>query len=301
MRIKLQKGKQKELILKAKENKTWKELSIITGINEKHLCQNLKNEKVLLSNESYKKLSEISKMNFDKYIEKRLNDNWGKSKGGINSYGSTIKIPKIKLNENLAEFIGALLGDGNVCYYKRNKKRNVGVYCIRIAGDLIKDKEYHKYLKNICEKIFNLKTKEIITANERFFSVTSKEVVDFIISNNIKPGNKIINQSTIPKWIIQNNNLLKVCLRGLIDTDGSIHRMSKRDFNLIRINFTNHNFTLLNDTRNGFIKLGFTPSKIIKNKQFFISRQNEIKKYLKEIGFKNIKHIKRLQEFSPFL
>ena len=34
MRIKLQEGKQKELILKAKEGKTWKELAEILNINE---------------------------------------------------------------------------------------------------------------------------------------------------------------------------------------------------------------------------------------------------------------------------
>ena len=200
----------------------------------------------------------------------------------------------------MAEFIGIVLGDGHVCSYKKGKK--IGVYCIRIAGDLEKDKEYHlRHIKEIYEKLFDLQAKEIIRerVNERFLDFYSKQLVDLFISMEIKAGNKIRNQSTIPRWIFNNKDHLKFCLRGLIDTDGSIFRMSKRDYKLLRINFTNHNITLLNDVRKAFLALEYHPSKIINNRQFYISRQNEIKKYIGEIGFKNPKHIKRLKEFSP--
>jgi len=63
----------------------------------------------------------------------------------------------------------------------------------------------------------------------------------------------------------------------------------------MKIRLLNHDWTLLNDTKKAFIVLGFNPSKIINNKQFFISRQEEIKKYIKEIGFNNLKHNLRLQ------
>jgi predicted transcriptional regulator len=52
--------------------------------------------------------------------------------------------------------------------------------------------------------------------------------------------------------------------------------MSNKNSNLLRIGFKNHSLKLLDDTKNGFIKLGFNPSKIINNSHFFISRQNEI-------------------------
>ena len=74
--------------------------------------------------------------------------------------------------------------------------------------------------------------------------------------------------------------------------------MSNKDPNLLRINFTNYNLTLLEDTRKAFIMLDFHPSKIINNKQFFISRQGEIRKYLKEIGFSNKKHLDRIKVFN---
>ena len=78
--------------------------------------------------------------------------------------------------------------------------------------------------------------------------------------------------------------------------------MSNKDPCLIRISFINYNSQLLEDTRGAFIKLGFHPSKIINKKRFYISRQMEIKKYLKEIGFSNKKHINRLKQIqSPMV
>lgn len=292
MRIKLDKGKQRELILEAKGNKTWKEISKILRINEQYLYRELMNEKRLMSDRIYNQLCNLVNKDFDRFILEKLDDNWGRSKGGLNSLGSTKQLPEIKLDEKLAEFVGAVLGDGHL---ESNKKK--GVYHIRIAGDLIKDKDYHiNHLKNLVREIFNLNSVEIKRpeTNERFLDIYSKKLIEFFVSMGIKPGNKIKNQSTIPVWIWKTNEFIKSCLKGLIDTDGSIFRMSNKNPNLIRINFTNHNSTLLNDTRKLFLVLGFNPSKIINNRQFYISRQEEIKKYLKNIGFSNKKHRNRL-------
>lgn len=296
MRIRLKEGKQKELILRAKKDKTWKEMSKILGISDQYLYRDLRNEKGLLSERVYIKLCNLTKENFDKFVIKRLNDHWGQSLGGRNSSGSTKKLPEIKFDDRLAEFVGAVLGDGHVQF-----NREKGVYHIRIAGDLIKDKEYHtNYLRNLVNKVSNLKAVEIRRpkSNERFLDTYSKNLVNLFISMGINSGNKIKNQSTIPKWIWKDKNLLQACIRGLIDTDGSIFRMSNKDPNLIRIGFTNYNQTLLSDTRKALIALGFNPSKIILEKTFYISRQEEIKKYLKEIGFSNNKHKERLNQFT---
>ncbi|MBI2449839.1 hypothetical protein HYV49_06110 [Candidatus Pacearchaeota archaeon] len=295
MRLQLQKGKQQELILLAKKGISWKDLAFKLNFNSGYLANELKNERYFISDKVYQKLCSLTNVNFDKWIMKKLYDNWGRSKGGMNSRGSTIVLPNIEMNEKLAEFVGAVLGDGNINFYKKGKE--IGVYHIRIAGDKVKDNEYHTYLKDICREIFKLNAKKVIRPNERFLDIYSKELVIFFIKMGIKPGNKITNQSTIPLWIFEKAEYIRACLRGLIDTDGSMFRMSQRDFNLIRINFTNHNFTLLNDTRKGFLKLGYHPSKIINQRQFYLSRQGEIRKYLKEIGSSNKKHLDRIKNF----
>ncbi|PIU76020.1 hypothetical protein COS75_01195 [Candidatus Pacearchaeota archaeon CG06_land_8_20_14_3_00_35_12] len=299
MRIVLKKGKQKELIESAKEGMSWDKLANEINHNSIYLLHELRNEKRYLSEEVYSKLCRIAKVNFDNFIIKKLDDNWGRSKGGKNSLGSTIILPKIKFNENLAEFVGAVLGDGNICYYKKGKK--TGVYQVKIAGDYNLDKDYHmSYLKKLCFDLFGLEGKEIIVKDkhERFICFSSKKLVESLINEGLKSGDKIKNQITIPNWIFKNNEYLRACIRGLIDTDGCIHRMSNQDPNLLRINFKNYNKTLLEDARKAFVQLGFSPSKIIINKAFSLSRQKEISKYLKEIGFSNKKHIDRFRKFS---
>lgn len=302
MRIKLQKNKQRELILSAKGIDSWTDLAIKLNTSPVYLRGDLKNEKILLSKEIYLQLCEIVHQDFNRYIIEEKNENWGRSKGGLSSKGSTKFLNVPPMNEKLAEFIGAVLGDGNINFYKKGKK--IGVYQIKIAGDYKKDKKYHiEYLKGLSKELFNLDVKEILIPqhNERFLVLYSKELINFFKSMGLQPGNKIVNQSTIPTWIYTDQEYLKACIRGLIDTDGSIFRMSKQDPNLLRISFVNFNQTLLNDTRNILISLGFYPSKIILKKQFYLSRKKDISKYLKEIGFSNHKHKERIEHFKSLV
>jgi len=254
-----------------------------------------KREKILLPLEIYKKLDPTD--NYKKYILEIKEESWGRSKGGLISKGTLKEIKIPEYCEDWAEFIGIVLGDGNVNTYVKGKK--IRVYSVKISGDLELDKKYHvNYIKPLCTALFGLKVGISQAPNNEIFTcLYSKELVGLLESMGLKSGDKIINQVTIPSWIKENNNYLRACLRGLIDTDGSIFRMSKRDKNLLRISFTNYNKKLLNDARDAFIKLGYSPSKIISNKQIFISRQNDIRKYINEIGFSNPKHIKRLHSF----
>lgn len=303
MRVKLENGMQSKLIYLAKGDSPWSNLSIKLGINSNYLSGDLRREKTLLSEEIYLNLCKISGKNFNKFIKARLHERWGQSKGGFVSKGSTLNLKIPEYCEDLAEFMGAVLGDGHVHYTKKDlRNKKIGVYQIKIAGHFELDREYHQYLKNLAKSLFELDGKFILYKphNERFLSLSSKKLVEFIMSMGINPGNKIVNQSTVPSWVFNDVKYMRACIRGLIDTDGCIHRMSKKDSHLLRINFKNNDFTLLNDARKIFILLGFNPSKIICGNVFYISRQNEIDKYLKEIGFSNKKHLDRLNNFrSP--
>lgn len=302
MRLILKKDKQKELIELAKKEKTWNELAKLLNTNPVYLCHELRLEKRLISQKIYKKLCDITQQNFDKFILEKREDHWGQSAGSKNSRGSTINIKIPTENESLAEIVGAILGDGHIMFHKEGKK--IGVYQINITGHKELDKDYHlNYLKNKFENLFKVSPKEVLVPKKlgRHLVIYSRELVNFFINMGLKSGSKIKNQTTIPSWVFQKESYLKACLRGLIDTDGCIHRMSQRDSNLIRINFTNHNKTLLEDTYKGFIILGYHPSKIIRNRVFYISQQNEITKYLKEIGFSNNKHKDRLKQFKKAL
>lgn len=296
MRIILSKGKQKELLELSHRKMTWRQIAVALNLNQEYVRIDVRNERVLLKNKNYKKLCEICERNYDKFIIGQRKENWGKVKGGYSSKKSKI-INKPNACKKLSEFIGVMLGDGNIYFKKTN---NVGVYAVKIAGNLKDEKEYMiEFLLPLAARLFKTKPKiEIRRKNsEIFLTIYSIELIKILEDLGLKRGNKIKNKQGIPKWIKNNEEFLKACVRGLIDTDGSIFRMSKRDANLLRINFTNNNEHLLKDMRWALVKIGFNPSKIIKNK-IYISRQAEVKKYEKIIGFNNPKQIRRFRSFS---
>ncbi len=115
MRIQLDSGKQKELILLAKKDETWKKLAQRLNLNMNYLCNELFTEKRTLSEEHYHNLCNIVNANYDSFIKNKLSNDWGRSKGGLNSSGSRIKIFRApELSIPLAELCGTILGDGHL-------------------------------------------------------------------------------------------------------------------------------------------------------------------------------------------
>ncbi len=295
MRIVLKKGKQKKLIEFAKRDFTWKELGEELSICSGYLRNELRHEKRYLSRNIYDKLCKLTNVNLDEFIIKRLKDNWGRVKGGISSLGNTKEFVEPKESEILAELFGAIIGDGHINKLKIGKK--IRCYSIVIAGDSRNDGDYmSNYLPSLFFKLFWEKGSLAYSKdkNVMYTKIFGKKIIDFVERKGILGGNKKKNMQSIPKWIIGNDKYLRACLRGLIDTDGCIYYISKNNRNL-RISFTSYIPKLLNDVRESFIKLGFHPSKIIVNKNICLSRKEEIKKFLNEIGFSNDKHLKRLQ------
>ena len=297
MRILLKKGKQLELINLVKEKFTWPKLSENLNISENYLRNELRKEQRLLSEKIYSELCMLVNKNFDKFIIRELDDNWGKIKGGKISKGKTKEITIPKNSEKLAEFYGVMLGDGNshrTKYYKsRDNKR--GVYAIRIVGDSRFDRNYLlNYVKLLIESLFNIKVKVKFYTNKNAMHLESYGVklVEFLEIKGFKPGNKIKNKLRIPNWIKSNKNYLKACLRGLYDTDGSVYKLTGQ--NSHQICFTNFNQGLLQDVRDCLLLLKVNCSRI-SNNDIYITKKSELRKFLKLIGFSNDKHFKKVK------
>ncbi|MBM3232072.1 hypothetical protein FJZ21_01700 [Candidatus Pacearchaeota archaeon] len=299
MRIKLLFGKQKELLLLAKKQETWKDLSLKLKLNQNYLVNELFKETRTLSEDTYKLLNDLTGKNFDEFIVERLENYWGKSKGGKNAVESQLKYFKpVSFNNFLAELCGIILGDGHLEYYQNGKK--IRSYSLTVTGHSVKDSNYlRKYVNNLIKQLFNYDSrfKNSNDGNGLYLVVNGKRLIEFFEKIGIKPGNKKINSQGIPAWILENKDYLAACLRGLMDTDGSIHYISKHNRNL-RITFTSYIPKLLDDVRESLLRLGFHPSKIIKGNQIFITRKEDIQLYLKLIGFSNDKHLNRLQNFQ---
>lgn len=225
--------------------------------------------------------------------------NWGQVKGGKNSTGNTKRISMPNPSEELAEFFGIVLGDGNVESYKKGKK--IRAYSVKIAGDSLNDYEYLvNYVFVLSKKLFNIEPKIYFSKRSRCAYVVLHGVmlVKYLEKMGLTSGNKIKNQVTIPSWIWEKEEYLKSCIRGLIDTDGSVYELLPNWPGLFQISFDNNNIRLLEDTRKALIHLGFNVSKISKKGDYggriYLTRKDQIKKFYEEIGLNNPKHSKKL-------
>ena len=284
MRILFEKGKQRALIAERKTG-TWQELCDRYGLAYGRV-KDWYYELNCIPDWAYVMFDPALK--YERYIIDVLPEHWGQVKGGENSLGTTKEMVCPEKCSQLAEFVGIILGDGHIT------QRKEGTHQVVIAGDAQHELPYFQYISRMVLDLFGLET-VIHTAytkdhNGLFIRITSKRLVSFLLSIGLFAGDKIRNNQGIPEWIFENEEYVRACIRGLMDTDGSIHLMSKRD-GLKRISFTNYCVQLLDDVYKGLHSLGYHPTRT--GRKLYLSRQAEVETYLKEIGFANSKHLLR--------
>lgn len=324
-RIVVNKGSQRKFMeeVKSKSHLTWEELAKVVNLSSRTL-RDWRREVFKMSYEKSKILSEFTKVSLPK-IEKILPEFWsvhkaakagglahkklygnpgtpqGRVKGGKRSQKlrrlypekyphitteKKIKVPEI--SKDLAEFVGIMIGDGTISKYQ-----------IGISLNTRDDSEYIHYVKNLIKILFDvspfIRNRE---GNWTVIKVSSICLVRYLNLLGLPIGDKIKNNIDIPNWIFNKKEFIKACIRGLIDTDGSIYRNYYRGKTVaMQICFTSASKPLLKSVRGIFFKLGYNPSKI-SYRRIYISRLRQIQRYVREIGFSNYKHMKRYNKYS---
>ncbi len=169
----------------------------------------------------------------------------------------------LEKNENLAELVGILLGDGHITLdYEKSS------YKVEIALNS-DEKLYVDHVYNFLVNKFNVKPRVYQRSTEKtiVIDIGQKPIVEALISGGLMSGNKIKNQVHVPRWIcksarwilshenIWNMNyrpLVIRCLKGLMDTDGSIYvtHNARTNYTYIGIKFTNGSRPLVEDFKN---------------------------------------------------
>lgn len=210
-------------------------------------------------------------------------------------------------NDDLAELIGIMLGDGNL--YVTDKS-----YQIRIAGHITDDKPYLlEWVKPLIQRIFDVRIHEkyVPKKNVMYLCINSKQVAEIIIKHGFPAGRKNKNNVEIPKWIFENKEFLKRCVRGLIDTDGFVHPVHKES-RYPRIGFVSGIESLRNSFSKATKELNFKTTKwtlrmhgwsVRPVGQCTIGNPEDVIRYFKEIEFKNPKYIRDFNRFckAPFV
>ena len=149
--------------------------------------------------------------------------------------------------ENLAYLVGLALGDGNL------SNPNGRAVRLRITCD----KKYPKLIDRVIfllQKLFPQNKIGVINRRDSCVDIScySNKLED-MLGWKAKNGSKIKQKVSIPNWIKKDLNYVKPCLRGLIETDGSIYY----DRKYLMINFVTVVPSLANDFSSLVKELGF--------------------------------------------
>lgn len=288
------------------------DLAKLVGLSGKTI-RDWKGEKFKPTKDHILKLSKISKVRIPEY--KNLLPYWNipeaarlggrrtfelygllgtkesRSKGGKSSWDKRKNNPELWVkytrsiiepeeSEDLAEFIGIMLGDGGLTHFQCTVYLNSET-----------DQEFAYYTRNLVNKLFGIMPRIYIHKKHKVWrvSISSVNLVKYLTAKGLSLGDKVRIQVGVPSWVQANPKYIKACIRGLIDTDGSfiVHRykIKGKEYSYPRLSFSNRSEPLLNFIYKELRRLGFNP-KSQKNAVCLYS-QDEVKRYLELIGVNN--------------
>ena len=196
-----------------------------------------------------------------------------------------------KKSSLLAELIGIILGDGSINEHQ-----------VRIYNNNKTDRNYAYFIKKIITNLFKINsTITVRDKNTIIVTASSKNLVLFLIDCGMKKGDKMLNGTDVPEWILKDKEFSKSCLRGLMDTDGGIyfhnHTTKGIRYRHMGLCFTSHSKALLNSAHKMFLRFNLN-CKIAGGRRIFIYDRKEVSKYMQIIGSHNSKHIERFRSYK---
>lgn len=198
------------------------------------------------------------------------------------------KIKKPAKSARLSEFVGIMIGDGGMTKYH-----------IAITLNSKDDYEYSKFVQDLIKELFNVKPKVYVRKKSLALDVVVHriELVDFLKSVGLKSGNKLKQNLDIPPWIKKDKKFKISCVRGLVDTDGSVfnhcYTSKGKRYCYTKVNFTSLSPRLLKSVYNILKELNIK-SKIRKlNNEIVIERREDVLRYIKVARTHNPKHKKK--------
>lgn len=191
----------------------------------------------------------------------------------------------------LAEFVGIMLGDGHL-----------GEQAWSITLNSIADKSYVEFVVGLTSTLFGF-IPHVATrkdCNATIISGSGEKAVSFFRSLGLRSGDKVKQQVGIPEWIKENKEFSKVCMRGLMDTDGGVfvhkYRVNGKEYEYLKICFTNRSIPILVFVKETMESFSFSPKFALwsNSEKVWLYNQSQVERYIREIGTHNprlLKHI----------
>ncbi len=204
---------------------------------------------------------------------------------------TALSIKKPGKSQNLAEFVGIVLGDGGLSNYQLT---------ITLCGK--DEKAYSEFVRKLIEKLFNVP----VAVSER----KKQSTIDLIVSRvnlvrfcigklGLKKGNKVKQQVDIPRWIKSSSSYSIACVRGLIDTDGSVfnhkYNVNGKTYSYKKLNFTSRSNPLRTSVFR-ILKIMGIKARLSGFYDVRIDSQNDMRKYFKIFNSNNPRHLIRYKK-----
>ncbi len=212
-----------------------------------------------------------------------------RASGALTGFQLRKAIVRPKRSSSLAEFIGIVLGDGGITDHQ-----------VTITLNAVTDREYADLVVRLFGQLLGLTPSRRTRENACVIVVSRVELVEFLQSHGVVQGNKVRHQVDVPSWILEDPRHVKACLRGLMDTDGSVylshHTVGEAKYKHVCMCFTNYSKPLVASVHRMLSDLGYHPTRA--RNRVFLYRQQDIHRYFKEVGTQNPKHLKRYQDVA---
>ncbi|MFH1420427.1 MAG: LAGLIDADG family homing endonuclease [Candidatus Aenigmatarchaeota archaeon] len=194
-----------------------------------------------------------------------------------------------ELMSDFAEICGIHAGDGWMSSYNYE----VGYGTSKI------ERQYFDYVNGLYSKVFNFKRFRILERLGKFntieLRIASRNIQNILLSVGFHRGPKL-DKLRIPDFIKNNSEFAKRFIRGLLDTDGTVYwRKSLNNYYLI-LQWTCTTKELAYELKVLLEKLNYSPqiysSKADETRReawkITLQKINEVSRFLKEIGIKNL-------------
>jgi len=200
----------------------------------------------------------------------------------------SIPIKEPRKSKKLAEFVGIVMGDGGLTERQ-----------LIITLHHKDDREYGEFVSTLIKNLFNVPVSKYhrkkISTNS--FVVSRTKLVKFCTEKlGLKIGNKIKQQIDIPLWVKNDKEYSIACVRGLVDTDGSVfthkYKVNNKTYKYKKLTFTTLSRPLLFSVYKILRDLKLNP-RIARDKDIWLDSIKDMQKYFQTVNSHNPKHLKR--------
>lgn len=310
-------------LLKSSSLKTWKNLYEHNGI-KRSVFSDYRSGKLSIPKQIYEKfLTNFSKRDRE-YFSKRtkiVEDNWGQIIGGKKAYeinkdkfdegrkkgilamadlrkGFGFDPDDIELNNELAYFIGLLIGDGFTNKYGSH-------YLTQFVGHKQEKKYYENIICEFVKRRFNLipRIKEPNEGNFIRVNIYSKDLFVLLTKKFNVPHGRKSRTVKIPKRILESDKeILLPFLAGIYDAEGCVFFDKRKKYSkpYPRIDLHMVNQRILVQIKRILDKENISCSFANfsnDNSRILIYGEKNIKDFLSKIPIKNPKHLIKLRDF----